>query len=417
MPSTFAWLAVDPEQRRRMMEAVEQFRDETTIDDLGVGGIRDVFSDELFPGISTIQTRLRYVLFVPWLLQEAARAESVDAMAWRFHDLERDFIEALKRGMGESEQGIIGRRAGRELQRVPSVVYWGALTQWGIVEPGLRARAYFQRTILLREQQRTAPHSEDGTAGLELTRTGLDPHLPEAPHGLLREATFELRSEDVEYLRESISRSVPRTLLARLVEQRPAGWTTHDSAPAAPWAPEVLALLDPELDARLRGIIDLGSRFSLYSQGANLLYNLVLAEATTADGQRFDDDRVAHYRDRLREWAEEVRWVRPLGTDDMTEIAQLMAARNRRFTTKTRSFLSAWFDAARSPFDCADSAALKDLVRNRERDTKGQRARLRPGNRKALDAWPGETGTGPMLFRWGNVTRHLQDLYDAAGGA
>ncbi|MGP5261398.1 hypothetical protein ACTXMW_17445 [Brachybacterium paraconglomeratum] len=35
MPSTFAWLAVDAEQRRRMMEAVDQFRDETTIDDLG----------------------------------------------------------------------------------------------------------------------------------------------------------------------------------------------------------------------------------------------------------------------------------------------------------------------------------------------------------------------------------------------
>ena len=59
MPSTFAWLAVDAEQRRRMMEAVDQFRDETTIDDLGIGAIRDAFSDTLFPGTSTLHTRLR----------------------------------------------------------------------------------------------------------------------------------------------------------------------------------------------------------------------------------------------------------------------------------------------------------------------------------------------------------------------
>ena len=59
MPSTFAWLAVDAGQRRRMMEAVDQFRDETTVDDLGVGGFRDAFSETLFPGTSTLHTRLR----------------------------------------------------------------------------------------------------------------------------------------------------------------------------------------------------------------------------------------------------------------------------------------------------------------------------------------------------------------------
>lgn len=31
MTSSFGWLALDPEQRRRMMEAVDQFWDETTI--------------------------------------------------------------------------------------------------------------------------------------------------------------------------------------------------------------------------------------------------------------------------------------------------------------------------------------------------------------------------------------------------
>lgn len=62
MTSVFGWVATDAEQRRRMMEVVDQFRDSTTIDDLGLGGIRDAFSDTLFPGTSTLHTRIRYAL-------------------------------------------------------------------------------------------------------------------------------------------------------------------------------------------------------------------------------------------------------------------------------------------------------------------------------------------------------------------
>ena len=33
---------------------------------MGLGSLRDALSDALFPGTSYLQTRLRYVLFVPW---------------------------------------------------------------------------------------------------------------------------------------------------------------------------------------------------------------------------------------------------------------------------------------------------------------------------------------------------------------
>ena len=52
-------------------------------------------------------------------------------------------------------------------------------------------------------------------------------------------------------------------------------------------------------------LLDLAERFSHQAHGAGLLYNLLLAEATASDPSRFRDDRVAHYRDRLQDWAEE----------------------------------------------------------------------------------------------------------------
>src|SRR5699024_9495580 len=111
MTSVFGWMATDAEQSRRMMEVVDQFRDSTTIDDLGLGGIRDAFSDTLFPGTSTLHTRIRYALFVPWLMQLASdRNETVPEMSGAFARSEFQLTQSLLNG-GESA-GVIGRVAG-----------------------------------------------------------------------------------------------------------------------------------------------------------------------------------------------------------------------------------------------------------------------------------------------------------------
>jgi hypothetical protein len=69
LASTFAWLDFSDRDRRRALDAVDLFREEDTRDDLGLGVIRDAFADRLFPGTSTIQTRARYFLLVPWLFR------------------------------------------------------------------------------------------------------------------------------------------------------------------------------------------------------------------------------------------------------------------------------------------------------------------------------------------------------------
>ncbi|CAN5415544.1 hypothetical protein BH20CHL6_BH20CHL6_08750 [soil metagenome] len=56
-----------------MLEVIDHFRDKGTLDELGFGTIRDSFSDHFVPGISTLQTRARYLLFVPWLYQRIER--------------------------------------------------------------------------------------------------------------------------------------------------------------------------------------------------------------------------------------------------------------------------------------------------------------------------------------------------------
>ena len=70
MPSSFAWVDFAEEDRRKMLNVVHLFREQETRDELGIGTIRDAFADHFFPGTSTIQTRARYMLFVPWIYMD-----------------------------------------------------------------------------------------------------------------------------------------------------------------------------------------------------------------------------------------------------------------------------------------------------------------------------------------------------------
>ena len=69
MPSSLSWLDYDNEAYQRAQRILTLFKERDTRDELGLGSIRDSISDVLFPGTSTIQTRLRYMLFIPWMYQ------------------------------------------------------------------------------------------------------------------------------------------------------------------------------------------------------------------------------------------------------------------------------------------------------------------------------------------------------------
>jgi Family of unknown function (DUF6361) len=49
MESSFAWLDYSDAQRRQMVGIIDQFRDKTTVDELGFGSIRNTFADRFFP--------------------------------------------------------------------------------------------------------------------------------------------------------------------------------------------------------------------------------------------------------------------------------------------------------------------------------------------------------------------------------
>ena len=287
MASTFAWLDFFDRDRKRALDAVDLFREEDTRDELGLGVIRDAFADRLFPGTSTIQTRVRYFLFVPWLFQMLKPSErEPERFAQRTRQLQDQLRRSLMKG-GES-LGVIGYLAGGNVQRLPSSVYWQGLRRLRVLRFN-GSEADYARA--LRPSGETF-RNDDGEPMTNAGGSLWDPQLPEPPDGWLDATNFALSREERAYLTDRVSFAAPNSLLAYLLHlATPPGGTKF------PWEHVPAAELPPPLGEEL----DHAQNFSETMHGASLLYNLMLAR------EKKSDDLVEKYEELLAEWWEELK--------------------------------------------------------------------------------------------------------------
>jgi hypothetical protein len=397
MPSVLAWLDHDEAERRRMQEVIELFRERDTVDELGVGSVRDAFSNLLFPGTSVLHSRARYLLFVPWIYHglERQRVPS-NQIAARARRDEIRLIHALIEG-GEGEgSGVIGAVARERLKQLPSYAYWNGLEILGIrLYHGSNDR--YHRSLdgyyrLLRDLPRG--EGDEPTDGL---RPNWHPGLPPPPDGLLDATSFELTPGEATYLRERVHASAPSSLLDSLVSRtRPARHVPF------PWRHPDVGRLPSELAKSL----ELARAFSEVMHGASLLYNLMLAEARPLN------DRAADYRARLEEWADQVTIPTEWSWNEFWAVVLLS---NPRVPTLTRRFIERWFELASIGRGIADDRRGRSLISDRERVTKGSQARLH--NRRALELWGGSSGTAQLAYRWPIVERIINDILKGVGSA
>ncbi|MCT2538762.1 DUF6361 family protein [Sedimentimonas flavescens] len=376
-----AWIDFDQADRDRTRRIIDLFDEKDTRDELGLGAVRDALSDLLFPGTSTIQTRLRYMLFVPWVYRIAAQERSGRAPAERARALEINLIRALETG-GESN-GVIGSVAREGLKRLPSDVYWAGLFTLGIRRlPGGRS-AYLE--------------ARDPTPLWAA-------NLPAPQEGFLTQTSFRLRGEEADFLRDRLRLSVPGTLFDELAQAHDVAQTeTIWSHPGR-----------EGFSAQNRAIVKQAERFSALMHGAALLYNLLLAEraqalhgATAGDGGARVDD----YRHRLEAWRAGLD-PQLLADWDLDVLWELSGCTIHRVSVLTRQFVEDWRNLVQQgATEGGGSSDARQLIATRERRLKGAKARL--SNDAALARWGGASGTQPLTFRWREARMHLKDLADA----
>lgn len=398
--SSFTWLDYSEHERRKMLDVVDLFKERDTRDELGIGAVRDSFADQLFPGTSTIMTRARYFLLVPWTYQKLEkRGVSSALMSDRARRAETDLIEAIERS--DDKDRNIGKYAKTTLKRLPSSVYWQGLAVWGIRTFAGAQSQYYRNldryyTQLGRHGRRTEERDvEHDDLVVPNWHAGLIPPPAEFPE----KCSLRLTRAEAEYLSERIRLS-PRSagsLLAELVARRQP-WEQVDFA----WQhPQVASLPAPMREKLLHG-----RNFSEVMHGASLLYNLILAEQARLN------DGVSDYRARFAEWAKAVggrssalkEWKRE-------RFWEIVRAGNPRISGAAQDFINAWWDLALegSPARLRDNSTARRLITERERRLKKNLARI--GNPRAQELWSGESGSAQLEFRWLISQRILADVF------
>jgi hypothetical protein len=394
MPSTLAWLDHDAEARDRMERVLALFEERDTVDELGLGPVRDAFSDRLFPGTSTIQTRLRYFLFIPWIYRRMER-ERVPSrrVAERGRELEHRLTERLLGA--EDTDGVFGKEAGRRLKRLASEVYWGGLGEWGIRRfEGSRKRYHAALDALYRRRDRLADREEEARPASRSAARTWHAGLPEPPEGFPEtdRLGLALTREESEYLQDRVQEAHPSSLLATLfLEAEPV-------ACDFPWQHPIWS----ELGERHREVLDHARVFSKVAQGATLLYNLLLA--------RKDDrhEKIEEYEASFAEWEASLDRAQLEGWS-LDRLWALTEDQGHTITWRARRFVRRWVERCRDARGLASDAEAAALVREREERLKGARSRFR--NPSALDSWGGASGLGRFNYRWPIVSTYLDDLH------
>ena len=282
-----------------MREIVRLFSQQESRDELGIGQIRDALSDSLFPGTSTLHTRARYMLLIPWCFRYAAsHSRDASSMTSQVDKTERSLIGGLRaaRNASADVDGLLGSTAGEALKNLPSAVYWSALRQYGILAEASLDREDAAATELSRRMHRAAAAEEDEPVAWHTG--GGSATLPPVPEGFPRRGGggFAMSESEAGWLRDRMLQGAPGSALAHLLTVRPS----DDSG--APWADPAMQSLHGEP----RVLLEHARRFSTAMYGAALLYNVLLADAYAERGfDRVADDAEKH-RPLLDRWGAEM---------------------------------------------------------------------------------------------------------------
>ncbi len=400
MESTLTWLDYSERDRGQVLEVIDLFRETTTVDELGLAGIRNSYADLLFPGTTTLQTRACYFLLVPWTLMRLERLQVASSnFERRARDEELRINSRLREGPDAS--GVFGALAGRSLKRLPSEIYWSGLLSWGIRLYSGHAGAYCRSLDDFYRHSAAFRNDSRDREARGAPPSNWHPHIPDPPTGFPEDGvTVALRREDAEYLRDRIQARHPESVLAVLAGRINA----EDLDEAMPWDFEEL----PEISTDLKGQLRDAKNFAVCMEGAPLLYNLMLSE------KREHGAWVEKYRSRMEEWAADVEALGPALRDwKLESLWQASSAQGRFIGHPTREFIRSWMEILMRGEPAAEAASgtsARSLVQGREVQLKGGRARL--ASKRHRELWGGESGTGRMSYRWNVAKRLLRDVFD-----
>ena len=409
--SNLGWIDFSETDKQKVMTVIELLKPDGTVDELGVGVIRDSMSDAMFPGITTIMTRAKYFFLVPRILHDFATKPPKDITAREYlRREENEIMEMLSKKVNYLDNsGVIGitiarhnkstpRRHHKELMRKPSTIYWNGLRAYKIY-PGELTMAQLMDAMENRAVHgRMLGHqTTEGEAGDDRDAEAVNSYifsLPDFDKNWKQDLNIDLTATEADFLKEKIIDNFPQTLLAQVLKDKNK---RKDFLNANSFQDMCDMPFMKQIPADIQTIVYTARDFWQIMYGAHIRYNILLHG-------RHGSEQVK--KDCFEKWE---RWVRTMKSFHWSsfdrDLMWLIAKQGSKLKGFTEYFINQWMDKVRNHDFTTDE--LDALVEAQEEKNKKSRSKLRLQNDEKYDKW---TGISEMGFRFSNAKTIISDI-------
>lgn len=402
MAANFGWVDFSDEHRQKVYAVIDLLDSGGTVDELGVGVVRDALADWMFPGVSTIQTRPKYFLIITEIFSNYQRmylnGEKVPPLDEYITNEENRVMKILAKNYNYQDgNGVIGisiAKENKEIARKASSIYWNGLRIHGLIDPRHSKSEYVRANDLsgYENDAETLENYED--------LFGLKAHDSPVIHDDMK---MDLDKGQASFLRDQFLDTNSHidknehNLLSELLKNENKGDIFKN---ASSFMDAGYLLLEAgDLPATAAHVVSIALDFDFLMHGAHIRYNIQLhAKAGKSD---FQDELLIIWKD----WVAELEKRRPgLLKFNFDDIFTTIAT---RVGTMTKHFMRNWQESILQP--TLDIDHLDKLVYNQETNKKGSKAKLilKDG---AYDGW---VGIRELAYRFGSVKNIIKDLEPA----
>lgn len=388
------WIDFSKEDRQKALDVISLLSEQGAVDELGIGIVRDAFANYFFPGTSTIQTRAKYFLIVPYILRDAVDGrygKDVNRILRAIDTEEKECGIKLLESNPKAE-GVIGTRVLPKgwVARKPSDIYWNGIRTYGIFcDYGLSIPEYVSLAMKLNTQKSSAKLGNRNDEAEENEKDDSDAgdimnvnfwNLPIYYDNWRDNLTIELTNEEALYLDKQIQKGAKGSLLEYVLKNRIDMNKYEDFVSMA-------ADLSEKVEEKLSYMIKLACEFNNLVYMARVRFNVMLSE---------EENEVA-----VSEWDRLKPQVKRRANVDLSAVFNKLELHN----PGTYLFLSKLQEA----FKALDIDAADELIKKRERQLKGiNRAKLNRTKEFDHSKW---VGGGELDYRFSNARRIINDIY------
>ncbi len=384
------WIDFSKNVRYKVLGVLDSLTEQGTLDELGIAPIRDGFSDLFFPGTSTLQTRAKYFLLIPYACKDLERGDVTNPSTayTRLYAIERETAEILHK-RNSNEFGVIGGGySGKRdwIKRPPSTLYWAGLRRYGIFGGDSSLSEYLKATCALKRDKDTlkklgnrndAEECDDKDAGAVQSIRFFS--VPTYHSNWKDNLTIQLTKEEAEYLKNKIRLAAPDSLLVYLLNTKNKEFFNCNSFEA------VSSIIE---DAKLKADCEMAVGFSNFLYVLRTVYNIIISMGENVQA----NSEMERLQPNLKTYSD----------IDIEAIFLRLSIKNDKLKTFLMNSKKAMAEG--------NIEELKVLVTNRERSIKGSsRAKTMNASSVYADKW---IGGGYLDYRLGRVRQLLKDIFD-----